>query len=119
MDFVLRHSGQGLPPEVKAEENLNAKSIKSFVNTCQLAYDVRTSMSDYREQQRLLNLPLYAISQLWNVCDNFHPHSNQSPEMIPDLSISYHLEWSIFSRSRTAICFAQSGHPLGLVPVRE
>ena len=71
VDFVLQHSGQVIPLEVKAEENLNAKSLKSFVNTYQLAYGVRTSMSDYREQEKLLNLPLYAISQLWNVCDDF------------------------------------------------
>lgn len=70
VDFVLQHKGQVVPLEVKAEENLNAKSLKSFVNTYQLAYGVRTSMSDYREQEKLINLPLYAISLLWEVCDN-------------------------------------------------
>ena len=71
VDFVLQHSGQVIPLEVKAEENLNAKSLKSFVNTYQLAYGVRVSMSDYREQEKLLNLPLYALSQLWGVCEGF------------------------------------------------
>ena len=71
VDFVLQHNGQVIPLEVKAEENLNAKSLKSFVNTYHLAYGVRTSMSDYREQEKLLNLPLYAISQLWEVCGAF------------------------------------------------
>lgn len=70
VDFVLQHKGQVVPLEVKAEENLNAKSLKSFVNTYQLAYGVRTSMSDYREQEKLINLPLYAISLLWEVCDD-------------------------------------------------
>ena len=70
VDFVLQHNGQVIPLEVKAEENLNAKSLTSFVNTYQLPYGIRTSMSDYREQERLLNLPLYAISQLWAVCGN-------------------------------------------------
>lgn len=69
VDFVLQYGGQVVPLEVKAEENLNAKSLKSFVNTYQLAYGVRTSMSDYREQEKLINLPLYAISLLWEVCD--------------------------------------------------
>lgn len=68
VDFVLQHAGQIIPLEVKAEENLNAKSLKSFVKSNRLPYGVRTSMSDYREQESLLNLPLYAISQLWNVC---------------------------------------------------
>lgn len=67
VDFVLQYGGQVIPLEVKAEENLNAKSLKSFVNTYQLPYGVRTSMSDYRRQEKLVNLPLYAISQLWEV----------------------------------------------------
>lgn len=70
VDFVLQHSGQVIPLEVKAEENLNAKSLKSFVNSYQLSLGVRTSMADYREQEKLINLPLYAISLLWEVCDN-------------------------------------------------
>lgn len=69
VDFVLQHNGQVIPLEVKAEENLNAKSLKSFVNTYKLPYGIRTSMSDFRQQEKLVNLPLYAVSQLWNVCD--------------------------------------------------
>lgn len=72
VDFVLQHSGQVIPLEVKAEENLNAKSLKSFVNTYQLPYGIRTSMSDYRRQEKLVNLPLYAICQLWAVCDSMN-----------------------------------------------
>ena len=71
VDFVLQYQGQVVPLEVKAEENLNAKSLKSFVDTYRLPYGVRTSMSDYREQEKLINLPLYAISLLWEVCDRF------------------------------------------------
>ena len=70
VDFVLQYQGQVVPLEVKAKENLNAKSLKSFVNTYRLAYGVRTSMSDYRKQEKLVNLPLYAICLLWAVCDN-------------------------------------------------
>ena len=71
VDFVLQYQGQVVPLEVKAEENLNAKSLKSFVDTYRLPYGVRTSMSDYREQEKLINLPLYAICLLWEVCDRF------------------------------------------------
>lgn len=71
VDFVLQHSGNVIPLEVKAEENLMAKSLKSFVSGNKLAFGVRTSMSDYRKQEKLINLPLYAISQLWAVCDNY------------------------------------------------
>jgi len=71
VDFVLQHSGNVIPLEVKAEENLMAKSLKSFVASNDLPFGVRTSMSDFRNQEKLINLPLYAISQLWDVCDEF------------------------------------------------
>ena len=38
----------------------------------ELPFGVRTSMSDYRRQEKLINLPLYALSQLWEVCDAFN-----------------------------------------------
>jgi len=71
VDFVLQHSGNVIPLEVKAEENLMAKSLKSFVASNNLPFGVRTSMSDFRKQEKLINLPLCAISQLWDVCDEF------------------------------------------------
>lgn len=71
IDFVLQYNGQVVPIEVKAEENLNAKSLKSFVNHYHLGYGIRTSMADYRKQESLVNLPLYAFSQLFDVCDSF------------------------------------------------
>ena len=71
VDFVLQHNGRVIPLEVKAEENLMAKSLKFFVANNGLPFGVRTSMSDFRRQEKLINLPLYAISQLWEVCDEF------------------------------------------------
>ncbi len=67
VDFILQHDGKVIPIEVKAEENLNAKSLKYFVENFHLEYGIRTSMSDYRVQEKLINLPLYAISCLWDV----------------------------------------------------
>lgn len=69
VDFVLQHSGRVVPIEVKAEENLMAKSLKHFVSSNQLPFGVRTSMSDFRRDGKLVNLPLYAFSQIWSVCD--------------------------------------------------
>lgn len=71
VDFVLQHNGNVIPLEVKAEENLQAKSLKSFVSGNGLPFGVRTSMSDFRKQDQLINLPLYALSQLWETCDAF------------------------------------------------
>ena len=51
-----------IPIEVKAEENLKAKSLKAFWEKYQPQYAVRTSMSDYREQEWMTNIPLYAIN---------------------------------------------------------
>lgn len=78
VDFVLQHGGNVIPIEVKAEENLNAKSLKSFVAANGLPFGVRTSMSDFREQEKLVNLPLYAISSLWAVTDR-----ERSPYFLP------------------------------------
>jgi len=48
------------------------QDVKSMaVISNELRFGVRTSMSDYRKQDKLINLPLYAISQLWDVCDEF------------------------------------------------
>lgn len=71
VDFVLQHNGQVIPVEVKAEENLQAKSLKSFVSANGLGFGVRTSMSDHRAEEKLLNLPLYAVSTMLEECDDF------------------------------------------------
>lgn len=69
VDFVLQHEENIIPVEVKAEENLNAKSLKNFVAKYGLPFGVRVSMSDYREQEKLINLPLYGIAALWGECE--------------------------------------------------
>jgi hypothetical protein len=67
IDFIVQHNGSVIPIEVKAEENLNAKSLKAFISKYDLPMSVRTSMSDYRRQDKMINLPLYAISELYAV----------------------------------------------------
>ena len=47
--------------EVKVEENLKAKSLKVYVEQFQPAQVIRFSMADYREQDWLVNVPLYTI----------------------------------------------------------
>ena len=36
------------------------------MSTYGLAFGVRMSMSDYRKQEKLINLPLYAVAVLWD-----------------------------------------------------
>lgn len=47
--------------EVKAEENLRAKSLRSFKEKYPEAQARRFSLSDYREQDWLTNVPLYLM----------------------------------------------------------
>ena len=67
IDFLLQFNGRVIPVEVKAEENLQAKSLKVFMEKFSPEISIRTSMSDFRKQNRLTNLPLYAISELRRV----------------------------------------------------
>ena len=64
VDFLIQQNKNVIPVEVKAEENLRAQSLKVYCEKFKPEYAVRTSMSNYREQNWLINLPLYAICNL-------------------------------------------------------
>lgn len=64
VDFLVDNGENVLPLEVKAEENLKAKSLHVFYEKYHPAISVRTSMSDYRKEEWLLNLPLYAVEYI-------------------------------------------------------
>lgn len=64
MDFMIQKGKRIVPVEVKAEENLRAQSLKAYCKKYEPEYAVRISMSDYREQGWMVNLPLYAVKNL-------------------------------------------------------
>jgi predicted AAA+ superfamily ATPase len=64
VDFMLDVGRAVVPLEVKAETNLRSKSLKAFAEKYHPEVSVRSSMSDYRREDWLLNLPLYAV---WNI----------------------------------------------------
>ena len=64
VDFVLDTGEQVVPVEVKAEVNLKAKSLKTYREKFAPAISVRTSMADYRKEEWLVNLPLYAVEEI-------------------------------------------------------
>ncbi len=64
IDFVIDTGEQIIPIEVKAETNLRAKSLKTYRERFEPELSVRTSMADYKKEDWLLNLPLYAIGQI-------------------------------------------------------
>ena len=69
VDFLFQEGKEIIPVEVKAEENLRAKSLKAYAQTFSPKIAIRTSMSDYRKETWLINLPLYAIGQIQKECD--------------------------------------------------
>lgn len=68
IDFLVQCRNKLIPIEVKAVENLQAKSLRFFVQKYHPDIAIRTSMSDYREEEWLTNLPLYAINGFSDFC---------------------------------------------------
>ena len=64
IDFLVQQGDMILPIEVKAEENLQAKSLKWFVEHHKGLHGLRFSMSNYREQDWLTNYPLYSVEAI-------------------------------------------------------
>ncbi len=61
IDFIFENNSRIIPLEVKAGENLQAKSLKTFSNKHPEIHCYRTSLSNYREENWLTNIPLYGI----------------------------------------------------------
>ena len=64
VDFVIQSHGLIVPVEVKAAENLKAKSLRVYREKFAPEISVRTSLSDFRREAWLVNIPLYGISQI-------------------------------------------------------
>jgi hypothetical protein len=64
IDFVIDTGSEVIPIEVKATTNLQAKSLKIYYEKYKPAYSIRTSMTDYKKETWLLNLPLWAIDTI-------------------------------------------------------
>ncbi|MDR3293585.1 MAG: ATP-binding protein [Clostridiales bacterium] len=61
VDFVFQNETEIIPIEVKAAENLRAKSLKAFAAEYKIPKAVRTSLSDFRKDELIVNVPLYLI----------------------------------------------------------
>ncbi|MDO5096920.1 MAG: ATP-binding protein [Peptostreptococcaceae bacterium] len=64
LDFVIDDGINIVPIEVKAEQNLQAKSLKVYHQKFSPKLSVRASMSDYKKESWLLNIPLYAVERI-------------------------------------------------------
>ena len=61
IDFLIDEGDKVIPLEVKAEINLKAKSLKTYREKYSPEVAVRTSMADYKENDGLVDMPLYMI----------------------------------------------------------
>lgn len=64
VDYIIQFGRNNIPIEVKANENLQAKSLKTFVQKYNTKINVRTSMANYRKEDWLINIPLYLIGNI-------------------------------------------------------
>ena len=67
VDYIIQLDGNNIPIEVKASENLQAKSLKTFVEKYKTKINIRTSMTNNRKEDWLINIPLYLIGNLRKV----------------------------------------------------
>jgi hypothetical protein len=58
---VIQEEGEVIPIEVKSGENLKAKSFRLFCEKYQPKKAIRTSLTDYKEESWMKNVPLYSI----------------------------------------------------------
>jgi len=64
LDFIFQDGEKVVPVEVKAEENLRAKSMRQFCLDHPGTKGIRISMSPYREQDWMTNIPLYGAERI-------------------------------------------------------
>lgn len=69
VDFIVDRGELIIPIEVKAEANLKAKSLKSYYEKFSPSVSIRTAMTDFKMEDWLLNLPLWAIEVLESEID--------------------------------------------------
>ena len=62
IDFMIQQSTYCIPVEVKAEENLRARSLRAFCEKYSPEIALRSSMANFREQDWMKNVPLYALA---------------------------------------------------------
>lgn len=56
VDFIIQEAGKVIPIEVKASENLKAKSFKLFCEKYKPEKAFRASLSDYKEESWMTNI---------------------------------------------------------------
>lgn len=64
VDFICEFDGEVYPIEVKAAENIAGGSLAAFVKKYGIDRAIRFSLLDFRDQDWLINVPLYAVNSI-------------------------------------------------------
>ena len=62
IDVLYEIDGSVVPIEVKAETNLKAKSLKSYLERFHPELAIRTSLADFKVVDRTADVPLYGLT---------------------------------------------------------
>jgi len=68
----LQHKGRAILIEVKAEQNLKAKSLKVYHEKYKPSLALRLSMSDFHSKDWLVNVPLYGMDRVKSTIASIH-----------------------------------------------
>ena len=63
VDFIIQNEGDIIPIEVKAGENTKSKSFKLFCEKFKPQTAIRTSLSNYRQESWMTNVPMYILGE--------------------------------------------------------
>ena len=63
-DFLVQKGMEAVPIEVKAETNVRSQSLRAFYEKFHPEKSVRFSLLPYKEQDWMVNIPLYAVCNL-------------------------------------------------------
>ena len=69
IDFMIQKEEHVIPIEVKAEENLRAQSLKAYCKKYEPEIVIRASMSAYRKEDWMCNVPLFDVAYYINSID--------------------------------------------------
>lgn len=61
IDFLIQCQSHVYPIEVKAETNLRSKSLRTYISKHPDLKGIRTSLSPYKDEEWMVNIPLYAL----------------------------------------------------------
>lgn len=61
VDFVIQDEGEVIPIEVKSGVDLRSKSFRLFCEKFKPNIAIRTSLTTYKKEEWMINLPLYGI----------------------------------------------------------